>query len=88
MAKRNSKAEMLQTLRTLVREALLLRRRGSAYARLTHASGSVDGYLRALVDSGVATRAELLTLISEERAAVDGPATAGVRPEFDSIVAA
>ena len=88
MAKRSSKAEMLETLRTLVREALRLRRSGSMYARLTHASGSVDGYMRALVDAEVATRAELLSLIAEERVAVDGPATSGVRSELDSIQAA
>lgn len=84
----DSKAEMLETLRGLVREALQLRRAGAVYARLARASGQVDGYLRALCDAGVATRSELLTIVSEERVKLDGPAFGGVRSELDSIIAA
>jgi hypothetical protein len=84
----NSKKEMLEILRGLVREALKLRRDGAVYARLARASGAVDGYLRALVDAGVATRSELLDLVTEERVKLDGPATGGVRTELDSIIAA
>lgn len=84
----DSKNEMLDTLRGLVRDALRLRSEGAVYARLARAGGAVDGYLRALVDSGIASQSELLQLIAEERAKIDGPATGHVRPELDSILAA
>jgi hypothetical protein len=87
MAK-DSKKQMLETLRGLVREALRLRREGAMYARLSRAGGAVDGYMTALVDSGIATRSELLALISAERAEQDGPSTGSVRSELDSILAA
>ncbi len=73
-----SKAAMLDTLRTLLRDVFKLRREGTAYARLARAHGYVDGYMRVLLESGVASRAELLQLVSAERAQVDGPATAPV----------
>lgn len=84
----DSKRELLENLRGLVREALRLRREGAMYARISRAGGAVDGYLTALVDSGVASRGELLELIAKERARVDGPATGAARPELDSILAA
>ncbi len=70
-----SKAELLDTLRTLLREALTLRQSGAAHPKLTRTSALVDGYMRALLDSGVATQGELLALVSEERTRVAGPAT-------------
>lgn len=84
----NSKTAMLETLRSLVREALRMRREGAGYSKLARAGGTVDGYLRAMIDSGIASRAELLDLVSAERAKLDGPATGTVRGELDSIVAA
>lgn len=85
---KNAKAEMLETLRSLVRDALRLRHEGAVYARLARAGGAVDGYMRALLDSGAVTQRELLDLIAGERAAMDGPASGAMRPELDSIVAA
>jgi hypothetical protein len=82
-----SKAEMLSTLRTLLRQALVLRSEGVPYARLAHANGAVDGYLRALLDSGLATQAELLAVVSAERAAVGGPATKTLSAEPVLLVA-
>ncbi len=83
-----SKKEMLETLRGLVREALRLRRTGAVHHRLASAGGVVDGYLAALVDAGIASRGELLALVSEERAKMDGPATGTARTELDSSIAA
>lgn len=83
-----SKTEMLETLRGLVREALRMRREGAVHHRLARAGGAVDGYLGAMVDAGVATRGELLALVSEERAKMDGPATGTARTELDSSIAA
>lgn len=84
----DSKRQMLETLRGLVHEALRLRREGAAQVRLVRAGGAVDGYSSALLDSGIASRAELLALIVAERAQLDGPATGRVRTELDSIAAA
>jgi len=70
-----SKATMLDNLRTMLRDVFRLRRDGAAYARLSRAHGYVDGYMRALMEGGIATQAELLEVVSAERARVDGPAT-------------
>jgi len=87
MAKK-SKTEMLETLRGLLREALRLRREGAVYARLAHAGGEVDGYMRAILDAGFCDTRELLAVVAAERAAADGPATGTLGPEATSILAA
>ena len=73
-----AKAEMLETLRTMLRDVFRLRNDGVTYARLARAHGYVDGYMRALLESNVCEKSELLSLVAEERARVDGPATAEV----------
>ncbi|HVU02440.1 MAG TPA: hypothetical protein VHE30_11840 [Polyangiaceae bacterium] len=73
-----SKPEMLDTLRRLLDDVFKLRREGAAYARLARAHGYVDGYMRVLLESGVATRQELLAVVAAERVKSDGPATAEV----------
>ncbi len=72
----NSKVDMLQNLRTMLQDVFRLRGDGVAYARLARAHGYIDGYMRVLLDAGVANKAELLELVAEERLASDGPATA------------
>lgn len=69
------KASMISTLRGLLQDTFRLRNEGSGYARLAHAQGYADGYMRVLVDSQVVTQSELLTIIAEVRRGVDGPAT-------------
>lgn len=81
-----SKPAMLDNLRTMLRDVFKLRREGAAYARLARAHGYVDGYMRVLLETGVATRNELLQLVASERVRADGPATAPV--EADAEVAA
>lgn len=71
----SSKAEMLETLRTMLRDVFRLRNDGVTYARLARAHGYVDGYMRALLEAGIAEKGELLALVAEERQTVDGPAT-------------
>jgi hypothetical protein len=75
MPDESSKASMLETLRTMLRDVFRLRRDGAAYARLSRAHGYVDGYMRAMMESGVATQKELLEVVAAERVKVDGPAT-------------
>ena len=70
-----SKAAMFENLRTMLRDVFKLRREGAAYARLSRAHGYVDGYMRAMMESGVTTQKELLEVVAAERVRVDGPAT-------------
>lgn len=69
------KSEMLAELQQMLNEALSLQAAGTGYSKLAKAQGAVDGYMRALLDSGMATKQELLELVASERARVNGPAT-------------
>lgn len=70
-----AKVQMLEELRSMLREAFTLQHEGGAYAKLARAQGNADGYMRALLDGGQVSQKELLALVAEERAAVRGPAT-------------
>ncbi len=66
--------DLMWELRKMLRDVLTLRREGSLQPRLGRAQGIVDGYMRALLDGGLATKLELLALVAEEREAAEGPA--------------
>jgi hypothetical protein len=84
-----TKADMLNELKVMLYDALLAKTRGVTYPRLARAHGYVDGYMKALIDAGIATNQELLSLVSEARTTVDGPAMAeAVAQVSDSEVAA
>ena len=70
-----TKSDLLAELRTMLDDVLHAKTRGESYQRLARAHGYVDGYMRALLESGIATRQELLLLVADERSAVHGPAT-------------
>jgi len=74
MAKQ-SKTELLENLRGMVRDMLRLRSEGGAYAKLARAHGYVDGYMRVLLETDVASHKELLALVADERRKFDGPST-------------
>jgi hypothetical protein len=65
----------LNELRGLLRDLFRMRHEGVAYAKLAHAQGLVDGYMRTLTDLGIVEDAALLQVIAEARRGVDGPAT-------------
>jgi len=69
------KAEMLAQLRTLLTDVFRLRTQGGAYAKLARSQGYADGYMRSILDAGLASEQELLTFVSDVRRIVDGPAT-------------
>jgi hypothetical protein len=71
-----SKAELLAELSTMLRDVFAARNAGTSHPRLARAHGYVDGYMKALLDSGLATKHELLQLVAEQRTTVCGPATA------------
>jgi len=70
-----SKTELLENLRGMVRDMLRLRSEGGAYAKLARAHGYVDGYMRVLLETGVADSKTLLALVADERRRFEGPAT-------------
>jgi hypothetical protein len=76
-----STVNLADQLRALLREALLLRSQGAAYARIARAHGYADGYMQLLLDSGAMDKRALLALVAEVRREVDGPATAFVELE-------
>jgi hypothetical protein len=82
------KSEMLAELKQMLNEALRVQSAGASYAKLAKAQGAVDGYMRALLDSGVATKQELLELVASERARVNGPATREMLLETAAEIAA
>ena len=71
----SSSAQMVATLRTLLRQALQLGSEGAGCMRLGRAQGYADGYLRGLQDAGILTVQEALALVAEERKAHAGPST-------------
>ena len=74
-----SKGDMLDDLRTSLRDLFTLQSAGSTYPRLSRAQGYVDGYMKALIDARVASRAELLGVVSQEREARNGPSIGHAR---------
>lgn len=69
-----SKLEMMSELRKLLRECLLAQVEGGSFTKLARSHGFVDGYMRAMLEGGQATKQELLELVAVERARINGPA--------------
>jgi hypothetical protein len=76
-----SKTQLLENLRGMVRDMLRLRSEGGAYAKLARAHGYVDGYMRVLLETGAADDKTLLALVADERQKFDGPSTRELRVE-------
>ena len=76
-----SREAWLGTLRDLLNDAFTLHQKGALGARVGRAYGAVDGYMRALVDLGLANQKELNALVGEERAKQLGPATTSLTAE-------
>ena len=85
MLTNTSKAEMLDELRNMLRDVLALRAEGVAYARLARAHGYIDGYMRALIETGIADQKELLSLVSQERSRALGPGTRRLEAEATAV---
>ena len=83
-----TKDEMLEELKGMLRDVFVARASGASYPRLARAHGYVDGYMRALLESGHASKEELLELVAAERAAVSGPSTRNLTRDEEEVVAA
>jgi hypothetical protein len=70
-----SKAVVLEELRRMLKDVFAATAAGNAYSRVARAHGYVDGFMRALLDTGFATKNELLALVAQEREQISGPAT-------------
>ncbi len=80
-----SKAEVVSELRSMLADVFAAKASGEAYGRLARAHGYVDGFMRALIDMGIVTKAELLDVVNAERERSSGPA---MRPMADLTGAA
>jgi hypothetical protein len=69
-----AKHEILDDLRDMVRDLFSARESGEAYARLARAHGYVDGFMRGLLETDVASKEEILEIVSQERERASGPA--------------
>lgn len=83
-----SKAEVLGDLQSMLRDVLAASAAGTTQARIARVHGYVDGYMRALLDLGVASRAELLQIVAAERERTSGPAVRVMEPCADESAAA
>ena len=81
------KAEVISELRTMLADVFAAKEKGEAYGRLARAHGYVDGYMRALLDIGFVSKAELLEIVNEERDRASGPALRPVQ-ELEEIARA
>ncbi|MBX3188657.1 MAG: hypothetical protein KF819_16690 [Labilithrix sp.] len=68
-----SKTEVMAELRTMLADVFTAKASGEAYGRLARAHGYVDGYMRALLELGVVSKAELLDVVNTERERSSGP---------------
>jgi hypothetical protein len=66
-----TKAELLGDVQGMFRGVLAGRSEG---ARQSRAQGYLDGYMRALLETGAASKEELLEIVSQERERASGPA--------------
>jgi hypothetical protein len=69
-----SRDEMITDLRTMLRDMFAASASGAGGPPLARAHGYVDGYMRAMLDVGVATKSDLLAVVVAERARFAGPA--------------
>ncbi len=74
MSMTKSKDEMLTELRAMLRDVFAAQASGALHARVARAHGYVDGFMRALLDTGIAGKQELLELVASERQQISGPA--------------
>lgn len=79
-----SRDELLENLRGLLDAAFSLHQKGAAGARLGRAYGMADGYMRALVELGLATEKELGLLVAQQRSKQLGPATQALAADAEA----
>jgi hypothetical protein len=83
-----TKEEVLSDLKLMLRDVLLAKAAGGNMSRIARAHGYVDGFMRALIDLGICTKAELLDIVATEREKASGPAMRVMDAVGDDKIAA
>jgi len=81
------KDQMLSELRTMIRDVFAAQAAGQVQSRVARAHGYVDGFMRALLDTGACEKRELLELVASEREHVSGPALRTLNQVDDTVAA-
>jgi hypothetical protein len=71
--------QVIVELRRLLHDLFVATEQGVAQPRLARAHGYADGYMKGLLQAGIVSQRELLSIVSEERGRIAGPATRLVR---------
>jgi hypothetical protein len=75
MVNATDRNRVIAELRSLLHSLFSTKAQGALQARLSKDQGYADGYMEGLLRAGIVTQRELLSIISEERGRVAGPAT-------------
>ena len=78
-----SKPEVFHDLEIMLRDVLAATDSGRSYPRMARAHGYIDGFMRGLLDSGFASKEELLEIVARERTRAAGPATDRAKDDLD-----
>lgn len=65
-------SDVLAELRVMLADVFAAKAAGEPYTRLARAHGYIDGYMRALLDVGTVSKAELLEVVNGERERASG----------------
>jgi hypothetical protein len=82
-----TKSQLVTELKTLLNDFLIAKSKGVTYPRLARAHGYVDGYMKALLETGIFTKKELLAIVADERVALHGPAVLEETPTNSEVAA-
>ncbi|HEX8796169.1 MAG TPA: hypothetical protein VF765_34705 [Polyangiaceae bacterium] len=82
-----TKAEVIAELQNMLRDIMSAASGGTSYARIARAHGYVDGYMRALLDLGIAEQKELVQIVAAERERSNGPAVRVLSADDDVVAA-
>jgi hypothetical protein len=75
----NPNDQVIGELRRLLHELFVATEQGVAQPRLSRAHGYADGYMKGILEAGIMTQREVLSVVAEERHRVAGPSTTLVR---------
>jgi hypothetical protein len=87
MQSAKSESELHEILRSLLRDSMRLHTEGASGSRLGRADGYVDGFVRALVESGLTDHASILAIVKGVRREQGGAATGELRTDSATLAA-
>lgn len=87
MQSSKSQAELHETLKDLLREAMRLHAEGAPGAALGQADGYVDGFIRAMVEAGLSDHKAILGIVRDVRREIGGPATRALETDNATLAA-